>query len=151
MSALSAFGTQLKMGRGNDVAPGGDTFDLIAGVSNIGGPGLALDTLDGTAHDSPNGVEEVVASIIRTGEVTIDINYDPNSATHKGVSSGGIDGLAYALMNRSKKNFQLIWPVTPSAQWAFKALVTAFEPGAPYDDLLTASVTLKVTGVPTLA
>ena len=148
MSGLSAFGTILKMGEG-DIVPGPETFTTIGGVTNVAGPGFSLDTIDVTAHDSPGAFEESIATIIRQGEVTVDINYDPNDPTHSADPAG--EGLVQALVDRAVKNFQLIWPVTPAVQWNFQALVTGFEPSAPYDDKLGASVTLKVTGQPTLA
>lgn len=157
MTGLSAFGTILRMGRATDantIAIGTDTLDLIAGITNISGPGLGLDTIDTTAHDSPGAFEEVIATIIRTGEVTLDLNYNPNNATHMADTTpvGGTgEGLAAALVNRSTKWFRLIFPTSPAVQWDFKGIVTAFEPDMPYDDKLGASVTIKLTGQPTLA
>jgi len=55
------------------------------------------------------------------------------------------------LKNRTKRNFQLVFPDVGATTWAFAAYVTGFEPSAPVDDLLGASVTLKITGQPTLA
>lgn len=150
MSGFSAFGTQLKMGRG-DTVPGPETFDLISGVSSIGGPAFAVDTIDVTAHDSPGSYEETIATIIRTGEISLDLNYNPNAPTHRGITSGGIQGLLAALAARAAKNFQLIFPTSPTVTWSLSGVVTGFEPSAPYDDKLAASVTIKVTGQPTLA
>jgi hypothetical protein len=43
-------------------------YNLVANVTNIGGPSLALDVEDVTSHESTGGWEEVVATILRTGE-----------------------------------------------------------------------------------
>lgn len=150
MSGLAAFGTIIRMGDGN-TTPGPETFTVIGGVSNISGPGFAVDTIDVTAHDSPGAFEESIASIIRQGELTLDLNYDPNDPTHSGDPAAATDGMLAALVARAVKNFQLEFPSTPAVEWSFQALVTGFEPGAPYDDKLTASVTLKLTGQPVLA
>jgi hypothetical protein len=122
----------------------GVNYAVIAQVSNLGGPGLALDTEDVTTHDSPNGWEEVVATILRTGEMSLDIVYDPNGATH----SASAGGLLYKLKNKQLSYHQLIWP--GAYTWTFSAFVTGFEPGAPHDGALTAAVKMKITGAPVL-
>lgn len=142
MSGISAFGTELRVGDG----AGPEVFTPVAGVTNISGPGFSLDTIDGTAHDSPGAVEEVIPSIIRTGELTLDINYDPNDPTHDAA-----DGLLSTMFARSLRNYQLAFPTSPEVVWTFAAYVTGFEPSAPYDDKLSASVTLRISGAPTLA
>jgi predicted secreted protein len=136
MSKYAAFGTLFKRGA-----------TTIAQVKNISGPGLSLDTEDVTTHDSASGWEEVVGTILRSGEVTLDLVYDPNEATHKN-SSGG---LLYDLTSKIATTYSIVFPSTAAVTWSFSALVTGFEPSAPADGALTASVTLKLTGAPTLA
>jgi predicted secreted protein len=134
MTKYSAFGTQLLRGAVE-----------IAGVSNISGPGLSLDTEDVTSHDSDNYWEEVIGTILRSGEITLDIVYDPAAATHKNASGG----LLYDMVQRATNTYSLVFP--NATEWSFSALVTGFEPDAPVDGALTASVTLKLTGDVTLA
>lgn len=122
----------------------GETLTAIAQVRNIGGPGLAADTEDVTTHDSPGAFEEHVATIIRTGEVSLDLVYDPNHATHDTDT-----GLVKMLKNRVPVGFEIVFP--GSVTWSFAALVTGFEPTAPHDGALTASAKLKLTGAPVLA
>lgn len=114
----------------------------IVNVTSISGPGLKLDTEDVTAHDSTGGWEEVVGTILRSGEVTLEINYDPAAATHKNAALG----LIHKLINRTST----VWTMGgPMGVWVFTAYVTAFEPSAPFDGKLSASVTLKPTGAVT--
>jgi predicted secreted protein len=134
MTKYSAFGTALKRGAVE-----------IAGVTNISGPGLSLDTEDVTSHDSANYWEEHVGTILRSGEITLDIVYDPAAATHKNASGG----LLYDMEQRATNTYSLVFP--NATEWSFSALVTGFEPDAPVDGALTASVTLKLTGDVTLA
>ena len=115
----------------------------IAGVTNIGGPSLALDTEDVTTHDSTSAFEEVVATILRTGEVSLDIVYDPAGGTHDATT-----GLVYRMENQVKTFFDLIFLSTYN--WTFSGYVTGFEPSTPVDGALTATVTIKIDGVPTL-
>ena len=74
MAKYDAYGTNLYRG-----TSGGGT--IIAQVQSIGGPGLSADTVDVTSHDSTGAWEEVVVSILRSGEITLDIVYDPANAT----------------------------------------------------------------------
>lgn len=119
----------------------------IAQVTNISGPGVSLDTVDVTEHDSATAWEEVVPTILRSGEITVDIVYDPNAATHKNASGG----LLYDLTTRTATTYSIVFPTTPAATWTFtNCYVTAFEPSMPVDGALTASVTLKPTGAITI-
>jgi predicted secreted protein len=136
MAKYAAFGTILLRG----AVP-------IAQVKNFSGPSLSLDTADVTTHDSTLGWEEVVGTILRSGEITIDLEYDPNAATHKNLSGG----LLYDMTSRTATAWTLTFPSVPAVSWTFNAFVTKFEPAAPHDADLTASVTLKITGAPTLA
>ena len=82
------------------------------------------------------------------GELTLDLNYDPDETTH-GTSAGG---LVYLWENRTRQQFSLKFPDgTATTKWNFYAYVTGFEPGAPYDDKLTASATLMIDGAITWA
>jgi len=116
-------------------------------VTNISGPGLSLDTEDVTSHDSTGGWEEVVGTILRSGEVTLDIVYDPDNATHKYAAAG----LLHDLVSRVAQTYNLYFSDSTPATWSFSALVTGFQPGMPVNGALTASVTLKPTGAVTLA
>ncbi|OGO12736.1 MAG: hypothetical protein A2Y53_04895 [Chloroflexi bacterium RBG_16_47_49] len=119
----------------------------IAAVKSISGPGLSLDTEDVTSHDSTEAWEEVVATILRTGEITCDLVYDPNAATHKNLAGG----LLFDLTTRASTAWSIVFPTTPAVTWTFTAFVTKFEPSAPVEGGLTASVSLKITGKPTIA
>ncbi len=136
MTKYAAFGTLFKRGA-----------TTIAAVSNISGPGLALDTEDVTTHDSASGWEEVVGTILRSGEISLDLVYDPNAATHKNASGG----LLYDLVQRTSTTYSLVFPSSATVTWTFTAFVTGFEPSMPHDGALTATVKLKLTGAPTLA
>lgn len=139
--ALSGHGTLLQIGDGADP----ENFTTIAEVRDITGPGLGLDTADVTSHDSTGGWEEHIGTILRSGEVTFDVNYIPTDGTHDASS-----GLINDQESRTLRNFQLVFPDGGGTTWSFAALVTGFDPTGPVDGELTASVTLKPSGQPTL-
>ena len=138
--ARSGFGTLLKMGDGG----GTETFTTIAEVTNVTTPSFSRDTIDATHHTSPGGVREFVGSLIDPGEVTVDMNWIPSDPTQDqttGLLKAALDGVA--------RNYQLVIPSSPAVTWAFKGIVTGFSGSTPMDDKMTASVTMKVSGLPT--
>jgi predicted secreted protein len=139
MSGINAFGTKLKRGDGQTT----EVFTEIADATGISGPGLSRETVDVTSHGSPDGWMEFRGGLKDGGEVSVDINYQP--AVH--------DLLVADLDDDEPRNYQLVFPDDPTTPttWAFAAIMTGFEPDAPYDDKLSASLTFKVTGKPTLS
>ena len=121
-----------------------EVFTTIAGVTNIAGPGLGLDTEDVTTHDSTAYFEEVIPTILRSGEVSLDLVYDPNDATQNDST-----GLISRIENKILANYRVNFP--GSVTWAFTAYATGFEPSASVDGALTGTATFKITGQPTLA
>lgn len=121
----------------------GVALTAIAYISNIGGPSLAADTEDVTTHDSTGGFEEHVVTILRSGEVTLELVYDPNAATH-----GATSGLLAKLEDKTCAQYQIAFP--GPYNWTFDGYCNTFEPSAPADGALTATASLKVTGQPTL-
>jgi len=131
MTKYAALGTRLEKGA---VA--------YAQVTNISGPGLSLDTEDVTSHDSTGGWEEVVGTILRSGEVTLEIVYDPGGATHA--------ALLVDLAARTRiDTYTLDFPDAVTI-WDFNAFVVGFEPTAPVGGALSATVKFKLSGQPTL-
>ncbi len=139
--AISAFGTLLKIGDGG----GPESFTAIAEVKDISGPRLSLDTEDVTSHSSPGSWEEHIGTVLRSGEVTFEVNYLPTHATHNAST-----GLIADMVNKTKRNFQLVFPDAGNTTWGLAALVTGFEPSEPVQGVLGASITLKITGQPSL-
>lgn len=127
-------------------AVAGAAFVSVAAVKNISGPGLKLDTEDVTSHDSTGGWEEVVGTVLREGEVKLELVYDPADDTHDATATGG---LGYALKNKLLKHFKVLWP--DAVYWTFPGYVAGFEPEAAADGAIKATVSIKVAGAPVLA
>ncbi len=125
---------------------GSVTGTVYAQVVSISGPGLSVDVHDVTSHDSTSAWEESVVGVKRSGDIVLEIIYDPADATHKN-SSGG---LLFDFDARTAIAFTLEFPDSATTEWTGSGFVTGFEPSAPVDGALTASVTIKPTGVWTL-
>lgn len=137
MAGVDAFGTELQ--RGDGESP--EVFTAIANVTNIQAPGLERETMDMTAHDTPDGWREHKGGLKDGGELELEVLYDP--ADH--------DALIADFDDADPRNYKLVFPTTPAKTWTFKAILTGFQAEAPVDDKLTASLTFKVSGKPTLA
>ena len=142
MTSMSGFGTLIKIGDGATT----EVFTTVAQVKSISGPGLSMDAIDATHHSSTAGWREYIGGLLDGGEVSFDINYDPVENTHDAGT-----GLLKDMSDKTVRNFQVVFPDTATTTWTVAALVTGFEVGAPIDDILSAAVTLKLSGQPTLA
>lgn len=139
MSGVDGFGTQLQRGDGAVT----ETFTEIANVTSISGPGMSRETIDVTAHDSPEQWMEFLGGLKDGGEVSADLNYDPGEDTHN-VLQDDFDDTA-------PRNYRIVFPDVDQTYWEVGAILTGLEPEAPYDDKLACSITLKVSGKPVLA
>ena len=137
MAGINGFGTQLKRGDGADP----EVFTAIADPTGITPPGLSRETIDVTSHSSPDGWMEFVGSVKDGGEFSADVNYDPSQH----------DVLAGDFEDAAPRNYQIVFPDPAATTWTFKGLLTGFEPDAPYDDKLSATLRWQVSGKPTLA
>ena len=137
MAGIDGFGTALQ--RGDGATP--EVFSTIANVTSINPPSMERSTIDVTAHDSDDGWMEFLGSLKDGGEVSADVNYDPSEH----------DALVADFDDDAPRNYKIVFPDADATTWSFQAILTGFEPEAPYDDKLAASLTWKVTGKPTLS
>lgn len=142
MPDTSAFGTRIELGDAADP----ENFTEIARVRDISGPGITQSFAEVTAHDSPGRYKEWIATLLELGQITFDIVWDPNNATHDNTS-----GILAELTGGSKNNYQVVFPTNPAITWTIPAFVESLSPAEPVDGALMASVTLKPSGQPTLA
>lgn len=140
MSGRNGFGTLFQ--RATGTAPG-TTYTTIANVTSIGGPDRSRETIDVTAHDSPNGWMEFIGGLKDGGEVSLDINYDPGETTHD--LDDDFDDVV-------PRNYRIIiLPDTADEHtWQISGIMTGLEDEFPYDDKMARTLTIKVSGKPTL-
>jgi hypothetical protein len=138
---IPAHGTLLK--RGNAATP--EVFTTIAEVRDIDGPGLKANMKDVTHHSS-GGFDEYLPTTLTMGKVKCELGLDLSDATHSYTA-----GLIKDWKLKTKRNFQIVFPLLAPVTWAFSAYVEEFAMKAPVKGDFTASLTLQITGVPTLA
>lgn len=141
-NAHAAHGTLLQIGDGATPTEG---FTTIAEVKDID-LGLAQEPIEVTNHSSTDGWRERIGGLLDGGEVTFEVNFLPADDTQDFPA-----GLLKDMVDRTKRNFKVVFTDTANTEWLIPALVSSFEPSAPVDGALTASVTLTAAGKPTLA
>lgn len=141
MAGKDAFGTLLK--RGDGVTPT-EAFTTVANVSDLSGPERSRETIDVTAHDSPNKYREFLAGLKDGGEVTATVNFDPSETTHTALDTDFESG--------DTINWQIVLlDSTPDEHtWAIPGFISGLSDAYPIDDKMEREVTIKVSGKPTL-
>ena len=123
-----------------------DGADILE-LTSISGPSQSMSPIDVTSHDSDDAFREFVAGILDGGE----ISFEGNLIT--GDSTGQI-AMHTDFQAGSKKAWKIKFPAWVDSSHEYpevdgNGFVTAFEMSFPYEDKITISGTIKVTGKPT--
>ena len=135
MSGLSAFGTIFTLGSTGSTG-------VIGNLTGISGPGISADTIDVTSHDSTNGYRQFVAGVIDGGEVTLEGNL---------LTAGAGDEMLELAETRANVCFRVKFPTASGStgwDWLFAGSLNSFETDAPFDDQVSFSAGVKLTGQP---
>jgi len=141
-NAVAAYGSLLKRGS----SPSGSNpqaYTTIAEVKNISGPSRQVSTIDVTTHSSAaaGAYREFIPSLIEGGEIEFELNYVPTDATHQSLQTD--------LNARTKRDWRLTTAANASGvsqNIDFAGYVTSMPHEFPTDDVMSASVTIKITG-----
>lgn len=147
MTAQKAYGAAVQIGDAD--LSGTPTYTNIAGLKAIGDWEIEAETADVTNHQSTSGHREhLPTGIYNVAELELTLSYDDTEATH--ANSAG--GLMHALLNGTKLAYKINMADSGSTVWTFEAyctkLGTIIDTG---EEELQQSVTLTVTGAPTLS
>lgn len=135
-TATAGPGFQFQIGDGGSP----ENFTTVGNVKDIKGGGIKTDVVDITNQSSAGNSEEVIPTLLRSTDITFDINYVRTDATHNGTT-----GLLSLAENRTKRNMKVLTPDS-SHGWSFAAYVVGFDPNLPVAGVQTASVTIKRVG-----
>lgn len=136
--AVLGKGTLLKAGDG----AGTEVFTAIAEVKSISGPDITRDTVDVTHMESSGNFREYISTLQDGGTMNFDINYIGDNTTQNNLKADMDAGTA--------RNFQLLMPNTGATLFTFTALVVGFSFNFDIESLISASISLKITGVVTI-
>jgi len=117
-------------------------------VKDIDGPGYTRAVVDSTHQESTLG-KESVPGLLEPGEVTFDVNWHQDNATHQALVQD---------LNVSEEiqDWRIIWPLDRTSSPAtqnqdFKGYVTSFDPSSPVEGIFSASLTIQLSEMPTYA
>lgn len=146
--------TEARIGHGTlfaifDVGISPPDWVTVAEVVSVTPPSLSRDAVDATHTESPEKWREFIPGLRDGGEVTLEMNFIPKGA--------GISTILGSFNRDEVVNSRITFPdeTVPGASpsdatvWTFLAFITGFEPEAPVDDKMVASVTFKLSGKPT--
>ena len=145
-NAIPAYGTVLS--RSSAASGSNPSYTTVGEVKNISGPSTEVSTIDVTCHSSAasGNYREFIPSLIDPGTIDIDLNWVPNDTTHAALWTD--------LQNRTKRDFKIQTPAGAtgsSANMTFAAYVVGMPKEFPTDDVMGATLNLRITGAITLA
>lgn len=111
----------------------------VAQIRSISGPDSEADMVDTTTLDSSTNYRTFVQGLADPGQVTVELVYDSTATSHA--------KLQHYHDNRISATYTIVYPTSANSQ-AFTAYVQSLSLEVPLDDLITQTVTLKITGDP---
>lgn len=135
MASLNSQGVLLK--RGDGASP--EVFTTIGEAKSIQGPGGSATEIDITNLSST--AKEIQPGLKDEGQITLELNLDTSDAQQTGLRTDRD--------NQTLRNFTLTLTDSPATVLSFSAYVLGFSIAAAVDDIISASVTLRVSGAVT--
>jgi predicted secreted protein len=133
--ALIGYGTQFLMA----ATPGASSLTKLAEITAVGLPNEQVAEVEVTHYESPGRTREFIAGLSDAGEITIEMNWVPGSATDALIAAAKADGKV--------RTMRVVTPADDTRQmYSFPGFVRGFERTAPIDDRMTATVTIRVAG-----
>jgi Lambda phage tail tube protein, TTP len=112
----------------------------LSEVKSITPPSIDVDQVEVTHMQSPNRFREFISGLLDGGEASFEMNFIPGSTS---------DDRLFELLNlptgvSRRRAMRISYP--NGVTWSFDGELTGYEPDVPFDDAMTATVTIKVTG-----
>jgi len=133
--AVSGVGTQFR--RWNSVT---GAWATLAEVKGINGPGMSRGTTDTTTLDTTGGYKTFKGAFRDPGTVSLTMNFTRD--TYEQMKDDFEDDDA--------QNYEIVLPDDETTTLEFEGLVTELPLAVPTDGVITADVTIKVSGSVTL-
>lgn len=132
-NAITGIGTILR--RWN-----GASFDALAEINSISGPGFTRETIEVTSLDSTGGYKEFIAGLKDSGEVSFSMNFTRSS----------LDLIKADFESDTLGNYEIVLPDTEETSLEFEGLVTELPFTIPTTDKITMDVKIKISGEVTI-
>lgn len=135
-SALETQGVLIK--RGDGASP--EVFTTIPEIVSFDGPGGSASEID--VSDLASSAREFRMGLKDEGDFSFEMMYLPNNAQHGGLQTDRT--------NRTLRNFTITLTDSPQSVMSFSAYVREFSVSGGVDDVIRASVTLRISGAVTI-
>ena len=116
-------------------------WEDLAQINSIEGPGMSRDFIDTTALDTAGGYRTFITGFRDAGQVTLNMNFTRDS----------YDKMQTDFESSVAQNYEIILPDDDNTTLEFEGYVTELPLSVTPDDKVTANVTIKVSGQPTVA
>lgn len=133
-NAAIAYGTLMQ------ILESPNNWVTLGEVTSINMPSLQRDTHDATHMESPEAWREFIPGLKNAGEVKLELNFVPASATDQRIR----DTFDTDVVPQWRIVFSV--PTSPNEAITFSAIVTNYEVTGPVADKMTASLTMKISG-----
>lgn len=136
-NASIGYGTMIQ--RGDLLTP--TSFADLAELKDISGPSMEVDSVEATHQASPDAHKEFIPGLVDGGEVSVEMQ----------LIEGGAErgNLLEDFQGRVTRFWRIVLP--SSGSWTYKAFITGFDPANPIEDVMTDSLSWKITGKPVWA
>lgn len=114
----------------------GSSWDALAEVNSISGPGKTRDFIDVTSLDSTGGYREFIGGFRDGGNISLNMNF--TRATY--------DKMNDDFESDEAQHYEVVLPDDENTSFEFRGLVTELPLEVPADDKITANVTIKIDG-----
>ena len=105
-------------------------------VKSIDGPNMTRETYDTTSLDTTGGYRTFIAGFRDGGTVSMDLNF----------TRTGYDILKADFENDDLQNYEIVLPDAEATSFEFEGLVSELGTAIPNDDVVSAAVSIKVSG-----
>ena len=113
------------------------TSGFAGEITGFSAPNESRVSID-VSHLASTSMTYIPGDLVEGGEVSLDLNFNPDYAVPVSGAAETIT-ISYALRSGD----------STASTWAFTGFVTDHTPSVPFEDRMTATVTIKVSGVVT--
>lgn len=131
---------------------GGTSYTTIARIRDLGGPSISRTDIEVADRSMTSYYKEYLGGMNDAGALSFDLTWDPiGDSTHAQASGTGLlSDFETSQCTQATWQWQLDG-CGGTATMTFSGYLNSFEANAPLEDVLQASVGVKISGKPTLA